>query len=120
MKKFSIIKRGSKDTLYKDLVKAYLEYLKNDAPSDAPEVVALINANPEGRMFELLRYTLCVALDCRVVENYTDMRPLYDGCISTFNKILSRYTFYGDMAKHAVVQSCLNCLSVLAEYQRRG
>ena len=119
MKKLHIVKRGSKQTLYKDLVRVYLDFLKYDAPKISYETVDLMNKNPEARIPELMRYTLCKALDCAVVENFTDMRPLYDSCMGIFKKVLSDYSFTSDIAKHAVVQACLNCLYVVASHQRR-
>ena len=119
MKKLHIIKKGSKQTLYKDLVRAYLDFLKYDAPKISPETVDLMNRNPEARIPELMRYTLCESLGCNVVENFTDMRPLYADCMGIFEKVLSDYSFTDDMAKHAVVQACLNCLYVVASHQRR-
>ena len=93
--------------LYEEIVRGYFDYLKKSC----------VKLTSGKEIVELMRYSLCVALDLDTDINLDNLMSLSTGCINVFKIILNKYNIVERSIdfRQGVLEACIHGMEMSRE-----
>ena len=104
---FRVSKNKFNTTLCEEIVRSYFAYLKDRS----------IRITSSNDIVELMRYSLCVALDLDSDINLEKLLYLSTGCINEFKIVLNKHDILGksNSFKQGVLEACVHGMEMSRE-----
>ena len=104
---FRASKNKINTALYEEIIRGYFDYLRE-------RCVRTYNGSD---LVELMRYSLCIALDLESDINLDKMLYLATGCINEFKIILNKYEIYKTSTyfRQGVLEACVHGMELSRE-----